>query len=242
MLNLQHEFHFILLLPNKEMHRFFISFFLLGCLSINLVLSYQVSPASIKSNLINSLLKKGNVIVSTGVLLTSFPTVAYVMSEQERSLQQNQRPDALDATVTRNNNAPNYENVRSDIEAIIKEKPDKGPTFVRLAWHSSGTYDKMLKDGGSGKGTIRFKEELAHGANAGLEFPTTWLDPIYKKYNKKTDLSYADLYTLAGVVAIKTLGGPDVKWRAGRLDSYDPADVTPDGRLPEADKGSPMKT
>ena len=38
------------------------------------------------------------------------------------------------------------------------------------------------------------------------------------------------------------LGGPKVGWRAGRVDSYDPKDVTPDGRLPEADKGSPDKT
>lgn len=198
----------------------------------------DVSPTSIK----NALLKKGAAIASTGVLLTSLPSFAYVMTEQERSLQQNQRPDALDAIVVRNGNAPDYKSVRADIETLIKEKPDKGPTFVRLAWHSSGTYDKMLKDGGSGKGTIRFKEELAHGANAGLDIATSWLEPIYKKYNKKTDLSYADLYTLAGVVAVKTLGGPDVKWRAGRQDSYEPKDVTPDGRLPEADKGSPQKT
>ena len=42
----------------------------------------------------------------------------------------------------------------------------QGPTLVRLSWHSSGTYDRMSKTGGSGQGTMRFKEELAHG---GLE-------------------------------------------------------------------------
>ena len=52
---------------------------------------------------------------------------------------------------------------------MIKDDPDLGPTMVRLAWHSSGTYDKMTKTGGSGGGTIRFKEELAHGGNAGLD-------------------------------------------------------------------------
>ena len=80
----------------------------------------------------NGLLKKGSIIASTGILLTSYPSFAYVMSEQEKSLQQNQRPDALDAIVVRNNNAPDYNSVRADIETIIKEKPDKGPTFVRL--------------------------------------------------------------------------------------------------------------
>lgn len=111
-----------------------------------------------------------------------------------------------------------------------------------MAWHSSGTYDKMTKTGGSEKGTIRFKEELAHGANGGLDLPEVWLEPIYKKYSKGSDLSYADLYTYAGVVAIKALGGPDIKWRAGRIDSMDVSDVTPDGRLPNADLGSPEKT
>ena len=39
----------------------------------------------------------------------------------------------------------------------------------------------MLQDGGSSKGTIRFKEELAHGANAGLDTAIMWLEPVYKK-------------------------------------------------------------
>lgn len=94
----------------------------------------------------------------------------------------------------------------------------------------------MSKTGGSQQGTIRFKEELAHGANAGLDYPIVWLEPIYKKYNMNTDLSYADLYTLAGVVAIQQLGGPTIGWRAGRVDALDPSAVTPDGRLPDADK------
>ena len=43
----------------------------------------------------------------------------------------------------------------NDITAIMAADADKGPTLVRLAWHSSGTYDKMSKTGGSGQGTIR---------------------------------------------------------------------------------------
>jgi len=68
--------------------------------------------------------------------------------------------------------------------------------FNNVAWHSSGTYDKASKTGGSEGGTIRFKSELSHGGNAGLEATAVkWLEPIYKKYD---GLSYADLYTLAG--------------------------------------------
>ena len=99
-----------------------------------------------------------------------------------------------------------------------------------------GTYDKMSKDGGSGGGTIRFKEELAHGGNAGLAVTAVeWLEPLHEKY--KGAISYADLYTLAGVSAIKTMGGPTIPWSSGRVDALDPSAVTPDGRLPNADVG-----
>jgi catalase (peroxidase I) len=91
-----------------------------------------------------------------------------------------------------------YKAVSQDIAALVKANPDWGPTFVRLAWHSSGTYDKMSQTGGSGGGTIRFKEELAHGGNAGLgDTAVQWLEPVYKKYADQ-GLSYADLYTLGG--------------------------------------------
>ncbi len=54
----------------------------------------------------------------------------------------------------------------------------------------------MSKTGGSGGGTIRFKEELAHGGNAGLgKTAVVWMEKIKKKY---PELSYADLYTLGG--------------------------------------------
>ena len=91
-----------------------------------------------------------------------------------------------------------YKAVSADIAKLIKDDPDKGPTLVRLAWHSSGTYDKMSKTGGSGGGTIRFKEELDHGGNAGLEVTAVkWMEPIHAKY-ADAGLSYADLYTLGG--------------------------------------------
>jgi len=97
----------------------------------------------------------------------------------------------------KNQNNVDYKAVAGDISNIIQGDPNKGPTLVRLAWHSSGTYDKMSKDGGSGGGTIRFKEELAHGGNAGLGVTAVpWLEDVKKKYGDS--LSYADLYTLAG--------------------------------------------
>ena len=110
---------------------------------------------------------------------------------------------------------------------------------MRLAWHSSGTYDKMSKTGGSGGGTIRFKEELAHGANAGLDKAVAWLEPVHAAHPQ---VSYADLYTLAGAESVAAMGGPVVPWRSGRVDAMTPEAVTPDGRLPEADAGRPEAT
>ncbi|CAM9111738.1 unnamed protein product [Ectocarpus sp. 4 AP-2014] len=131
-----------------------------------------------------------------------------------------------------------YKKVRADIEGIIDKDGSKGPTLVRLAWHSSGTYDKISRTGGSQGGTMRFAQELADGANAGLNNAVGWLEPIKKKYPA---MSYGDLYTLAGVTAIEKMGGPTIKWRSGRKDD-DVAAVPPGGRLPAADKGNPMAT
>jgi len=127
-----------------------------------------------------------------------------------------------------------FASVRRDVVELMKADGDFGPTLVRLAWHSSGTYDRMSKTGGSGGGTIRFKEELAHGGNAGLDKAVARLEPIKKRH---PDVSWADLIAFVGVVAIEEMGGPKLKFSYGRVDEMDPKAVTPDGRLPDADKG-----
>ncbi len=78
---------------------------------------------------------------------------------------------------------------------------------------------------------MRFKEELSHEANKGLEKVLPVLEPIKRKYPA---ISYADLYTLAGAVSVEALGGPHIVWKGGRKDSSDPDDASPDGRLPDA--------
>lgn len=127
-----------------------------------------------------------------------------------------------------------FEALRTDVVKLMARDKDFGPTMVRLAWHSSGTYDRMTKTGGSGGGTIRFKEELAHGGNAGLDKAVKKLEPIKKRH---PDVSWADLIAYVGVVAIEEMGGPKLKFSYGRVDEMDPSKVTPDGRLPDADKG-----
>jgi cytochrome c peroxidase len=132
---------------------------------------------------------------------------------------------------------PDYNAVRKDIEALLESNPNYddgsyGPLLVRLAWHASGTYDKRDRTGGSNGATMRFSPEANWGANAGLDLARKLLEPIKAKY---PGISYADLWTLAGVVAVESMGGPTIPWRAGRSDARE-SEVKPltDGRLPDA--------
>lgn len=108
------------------------------------------------------------------------------------------------------------------------------PVVVRLAWHASGTYCKADGTGGSNGATMRFDPESGFSANNGLVVARDLLEPIKKKFPW---ISYADLWTLAGVVAIESMGGPEIKWRPGRSDMEENGHVPlPDGRLPDASK------
>jgi len=136
--------------------------------------------------------------------------------------------------------------VKTDIVSLIDtdmDQRDDGTsligTFVRLAWHCSGSYSAVDSTGGSNGARMRFSPEAIWGANAGLLVARDALEPIKKKY---PTLSYADIYTLAGVVAIEEAGGPTIPYMLGRSDFDSGATSPPDGRLPDADKGSPRNT
>ncbi|XP_073116206.1 probable L-ascorbate peroxidase 3, peroxisomal [Elaeis guineensis] len=73
-------------------------------------------------------------------------------------------------------------------------------------WHDAGTYDKKTKTGGP-NGSIRIEEEYSHGSNAGLKIAVDLLEPVKAKHPK---ITYADLYQLAGVVAVEVRGGPTI--------------------------------
>ena len=76
---------------------------------------------------------------------------------------------------------------------------------------------------------MRFPTEANDPANAGLEHARNFLEPVKKQFPW---ISYADLWTLAGVVAIEEMGGPAITWRPGRTDKTDPKSCPPNGRLP----------
>ena len=101
--------------------------------------------------------------------------------------------------------------------------------------HTSGTYAKVPPSappvGGSEKGTMRFKEEQAHAANGGLSVTAIrWMQNVHDKH---PGISYGDLYTLGGVVAVKTLGGPVIPWGYGRVDTDNKNLIPSEGRLPD---------
>jgi cytochrome c peroxidase len=126
--------------------------------------------------------------------------------------------------------AVDYNKVRGEINALLDKDDNMGPTLVRLAWHASGTYSVLDKTGGSNGANMRFAPEAEWGANAGLNKARSALEGI-KAANP--ELSYADLWTLAGVVAIEYMGGPKVTWRPGRTDNANGKTSPPDGRLPD---------
>lgn len=132
-----------------------------------------------------------------------------------------------------------YNAVRKHIAAILDQPAyddgSLGPVFIRLGWHASGTYSKTDGTGGSDGATMRFSPEADWGANAGLNHARAFLEPIKQAH---PNISYADLWTLAAVVAIEEMGGPVIPWRSGRTDKPDGSTCVEDGRLPDAALGA----
>ncbi|CAL9223219.1 unnamed protein product [Arabidopsis halleri] len=118
---------------------------------------------------------------------------------------------------------------RRELRALIAKK-NCAPIMLRLAWHDAGTYDAESKTGGP-NGSIRNEEEYSHGANSGLKIALDLCEEVKTKHPK---ISYADLYQLAGVVAVEVTGGPDISFVPGRKDSNS---CTDEGRLPDANQG-----
>lgn len=129
--------------------------------------------------------------------------------------------------------------MRKDIASLLKQPEyddgSAGPVLVRLAWHSSGTYDAETDTGGSNGAGMRYEAEGGDPANAGLQHARVFLEPVKSKH---TWVTYSDLWTLGGVEAIKQMGGPEIEWKAGRTDFVDDSKLPPRGRLPDGAQGA----
>ncbi|KAL3931071.1 MAG: hypothetical protein SGBAC_011476 [Bacillariaceae sp.] len=127
--------------------------------------------------------------------------------------------------------------VRSALAKLVQEK-NCGPILIRLAWHDAGTYSKE-DDSGGPRGVMRLEGEESEanfGANNGLDIARDLIQNI--KNDMAADMSYADFWAFASIVAIEEMGGPKVTFRMGRKDAKKVEESVPEGRHPDGDKGS----
>ena len=154
-------------------------------------------------------------------------------------------PNQLDLTILRQNSSLSnpmgeafnyaeafksldYYALKKDIEIVMTESKDWWPAdygnygglFIRMAWHSAGTYRTGDGRGGTRAGQQRFAPQNSWPDNANLDKARRLLWPIKQKYGQK--ISWADLMILAGNVALESMGFKTIGFAGGRTDVWEP--------------------